>query len=290
MAPWTFVSSQITDILIQGLSSEKPFPLIREAIQTIGEAQPTILSVLDLKQAYHCLKLSPKCQKYCSFTSYFGGKSYNCLRLPMGLSKSPTAFQHHINAILANCNAKAHCIAIMDDLILYSKNTERYYRHIKTILKALQDNGLKISPSKAKLFQHKVVYMGHEIMVSKNQRGIRALRDRTEAIRKLPVPKTKRQLKGFIGKVSYLSMYLPRLQLLLQPLHKISRKRQTLYGCKNTRWHMMPSSNYWSNYQYCLYYNGLFRLYCDTSRVGEGAILWQVQDGMGWDSWLFNIA
>ena len=61
-------------------------------------------------------------------------------------------------------------------------------------------------------------------MVSKNQRGIRALRDRTEAIRKLPVPKTKRQLKGFIGKVSYLSMYLPRLQLLLQPLHKISSK------------------------------------------------------------------
>ena len=258
-----------------------PFPLIREAIQTIGEAQPTILSVLDLKQAYHCLKLSPKCQKYCSFTSYFGGRSFNYLRLPMGLSISPSTFQQHINTILDNCNAKAYCIAIMDDLILYSKNTESHYQHIETILKALQDNGLKISPSKAKLFQHKVVYMGHEIMVSKNQRGIRALRDRTEAIRKLPVPKTKRQLKGFIGKVSYLSMYLPRLQLLLQPLHKISSKKadfvwsqehQVAYDAIIKLLVKPPVLSLPTN-------NGLFRLYCDTSRVGVGASLWQVQDG-----------
>ena len=65
-------------------------------------------------------------------------------------------------------------------------------------------------------------------MVSMNQRGIHALQDRTDAISKLPVLTTKHQFKDFISKVSYLSMYLPRLQLLLQPLHKISSNKARL--------------------------------------------------------------
>ena len=72
-----------------------------------------------------------------------------------------------------------------------------HYRHLETILKALADQGLKISPSKAKLFCTKVVYMGLEIVIRKNQQGIRPLCDRTEAIHKLPRPTTKRQLKFY---------------------------------------------------------------------------------------------
>ena len=258
-----------------------PFPLIREAIHTIGQARPMVVSVLDLKQAYHCLNLSPRCQDYCGITSYFGGKSYKYLRLPMGLSASPCVFQQHINSILDSAQARDFCIGIMDDLIIFSDSISAHFQHLETILHALSDNGLKISPSKAKLFRTRVVYMGHEIVINKQQQGIRPLRDRTEAIRKLPVPTTKRQLKGFIGKVSYLSMYLPKLQLLLQPLHKISSKNAVF---KWTEEHQqafnailellvkppilsLPRSQ------------GLFRLYVDTSRLGVGASLWQIQDG-----------
>ena len=258
-----------------------PFPLIREAIQTIGEAQPTILSVLDLKQAYHCLKLSKQSQNYCGITSYFGGKSFKYLRLPMGLSVSPAAFQRHINTILDQCNAQKFCIGIMDDLIIFSKSTESHFEHLETILHALEQNGLKISPSKAKLFRSKVVYMGHEILINKQQQGIRALRDRTEAIRKLPLPRTKRQLKGFIGKVSYLSMYLPKLQILLQPLHKIASKKAEFI------WTEDHQRAYDSIIQLLVKppilslprAQGLLRLYVDTSRIGVGASLWQIQDG-----------
>jgi hypothetical protein len=258
-----------------------PFPLIREAVQTIGESQPTILSVLDLKQAYHCLKLSPKCQNYCGITSYFGGKSYKYLRLPMGLSVSPAVFQKHINTILDSCQARKFCIGIMDDLIIFSRSVKSHFEHLETILKALEMNGLKISPSKAKLFRTKVVYMGHEIMINKNHQGIRPLRDQTEAIRKLSPPKTKRQLRGFIGKVNYLSMYLPRLQLLLQPLYKLVAKRAEFI------WTEQHQATYNSILQLLVKppilslprNHGLFRLYVDTSRIGTGASLWQIQDG-----------
>ena len=98
-------------------------------------------------------------------------------------------------------------------------------------------------------------------------------------IRKLPIPKAKCQLKGFIGKVSNLSMYLPRLQL--QPIHKICCKKadivwpqehQKAYDVILQLLVKPPVSSLPIN-------NGLFRLYCNTSPVGVGASLWRVQDG-----------
>ena len=87
-------------------------------------------------------------------------------------------------------------------------------------------------------------------------------------------------LKGSIGEVSYLSMYLPRLQLLLQPLHKISSKKadfvwsqehQVAYDAIVKLLVKPPVLSLPIN-------NGLFRLYCDTSHVRVGASLWQVQE------------
>ena len=258
-----------------------PFPLIRETLQTIGQARPTVVSVLDLKQAYHCLNLSKRCQEFCGITSYYGGRSFRYLKLPQGLSISPSCFQQHINKILSKANANSFCVGIMDDLIVFSKSVDVHYDHIATILKALSDNGLKISPSKTKLFRSKVIYMGHEILVNKHQQGIRPLRDRTEAIRKMPRPSTKRMLKGFIGKVSYLAMFLPKLQVLLQPLHKIASKKADF------KWTEVEQTAYNSIVQLLVKppvlslprSTGMFRLYVDTSRVGVGANLWQIQDG-----------
>ena len=111
-----------------------PFPLVKEAIQTIGSANPVAISCLDLKEAFHCLNLSRRCQDYCGITSYFGGKSFRYVKLPMGLTVSPSAFQTHINNILDSINAQPYCLAIMDDLILFSKSVEEHYIHVETIL------------------------------------------------------------------------------------------------------------------------------------------------------------
>ena len=264
------------------LKQNLPFPLVKDAIQIIGHSEATVISVLDLKEAYHCLNLTPECQKYCGITSYFGGRSFTYKKLPMGLCVSPTEFQVRINKILSEIQEpNEFCIGIMDDLIIYSKTTTEHHAQIEKILNILQTYGLKISPSKAKLFRRKVIYMGHEIRIEDHRPCITPLRDRTEAIRKLQIPDTKRRLKGFIGKVSYLAMYMPKLQILLKPLHAITSKKaefiwdekvQQNYDAilellRNPPVLTMPRSE------------GLFRLYADTSKIGVGASLWQLQDG-----------
>ena len=257
------------------------FPLLRDTIQVIGHAQPKVISVVDLKEAYFSLSLSSKASSYCGITSYYGGKSFLYKKLPQGLSISPHEFQTHINRIVKDCKADTFCVPIMDDLIIFSPDIDSHFKHVETILKAIQDNGLKMSPSKAKLFRSKVTYMGHKIVIQDGKPCITPLRERTEAIRKMPIPTTKRKLRGFIGKITFLSMYMPQLQTLLRPLHKISSKKATFVWDEETQKAYddiiallvkppllsMPTKK------------GLYRLYCDTSKIGVGASLWQVQQG-----------
>ena len=47
------------------------------------------MSVVDLRDAYHTLRLAPSSQQYTGITPYYGADSYQYLRMAMGLSTSP---------------------------------------------------------------------------------------------------------------------------------------------------------------------------------------------------------
>ena len=66
------------------------FPLVRECIQSIGTSQCEVMSVIDLRDAYHTLRLAPSSQQYTGITPYYGTDSYQYLRMAMGLSVSPS--------------------------------------------------------------------------------------------------------------------------------------------------------------------------------------------------------
>ena len=51
------------------------------------------LSVLDLKDAFHSLRLSDNSKRYCEILPYFGSTSYLYQRMPMGLNISPSIWQ-----------------------------------------------------------------------------------------------------------------------------------------------------------------------------------------------------
>ena len=78
------------------------------------------MSVLDLKDAFHLLRLSEKSQKYCGILPYFGKASYLYQRMPMGLNASPPIWQSYINTILNSLQSMKYCEAIMDDLLLFT--------------------------------------------------------------------------------------------------------------------------------------------------------------------------
>ena len=76
------------------------YPLVRDTISVLGSSRCEVLSVLDLKDAFHSLRLSENSKIYCGILPYFGSASYLYQRMPMGLNKSPSIWQSYINMIL----------------------------------------------------------------------------------------------------------------------------------------------------------------------------------------------
>ena len=52
------------------------YPLVRDIFSMLGSSRCKILSVLDLKDAFHSLRLSENSKRYCGILPYFGSASY----------------------------------------------------------------------------------------------------------------------------------------------------------------------------------------------------------------------
>ena len=61
-------------------------PLMRDICQMLGKAQSKILSCVDLKDAFHSLKLTDRAKDFCGILPYFGSHHYRYEVMPMGLS------------------------------------------------------------------------------------------------------------------------------------------------------------------------------------------------------------
>ena len=75
------------------------YPLVRGTFSVLGNSKCEVLLVLDLKDAFHLLRLLEEAIKYCGILPYFGSGSYIYQRMPMGLNISPSIWQSYLNTI-----------------------------------------------------------------------------------------------------------------------------------------------------------------------------------------------
>ena len=117
--------------------------LLKDMFTLLGSSKCEVLSVLDLKDAFHSLRLTENSKKYCGILPYFGSVSYLYQRMPMGLNISPVVWQSYINAILSCLSSRKYCEAIMDDLLLFMPNKQSHLEKLEDLLQALCKHGLK---------------------------------------------------------------------------------------------------------------------------------------------------
>ena len=141
------------------------YPLLKDAFSMLGSSKCEVMSVLDLKDAFHSLRLMENSKRFCGILPYFGSPSYLYQRMPMGLNISPTIWQSYINAILRCLQSRKYCEAIMYDLLLFTPMKSSHFDKLEDLLKALHKNGLTISPRKCQLSKTDLQYMGNTIFI-----------------------------------------------------------------------------------------------------------------------------
>ena len=252
------------------------YPLVRDTFLVLGNSKCKVLSVLDLKDTFHSLRLSENSKRYCGILPYFGSSSYLYQRMPMGLNISPSIWQSYINVILDCLQSRKYCEVIMDDLLLFTPSKQTHMNKLEDLLKALLKNGLKISPKKCQLFKTSLQYMGNEVFIENKKVCVKPLRNIQGAIQKLQPLKTPKGCRGFAGVVHFLSMFCPELQKLLKPIYDLTRKgRPFNWGkdqqdsfeevkCRIMKLPVLHMPNK----------TGRFHLYSDTSKFATGSALY----------------
>jgi hypothetical protein len=72
---------------------------------------------------------------------------YEYLVMPFGLTNTLASFQRWMNEVLSDY-LDIFCIAYLDDILIYSDNIETHWKHVKIILKRVEEVGLTLKASK----------------------------------------------------------------------------------------------------------------------------------------------
>ena len=133
--------------------------------------------MIDLRDAFHTLRLALSSQKYCGITPYYGSPTYHYLRMGMGMSVSPQICQQFVDLVFQDdlIKHKQNFDVIMDNTFIHS-TAEEHMDDLMDLFKVLRKYSLKISPHKCQFFKKKIVYMGLEFQIQKDKVCYKKLR------------------------------------------------------------------------------------------------------------------
>ncbi|KFQ67019.1 hypothetical protein N335_01516, partial [Phaethon lepturus] len=179
-------------------------------------------TVLDLKDAFFCIPLNEQSQTIFAFeweNPTTGQKMQLCWTvLPQGFKNSPTLFGNALAKELERWPNEYDNIMLLqyvDVLLIGSDTYEECLEATISLLDFLGLAGYRVSKKKAQIGKERVQCMGFE--VTKGKRELSA--ERKEAICRIAVPTSKKQLRGFLGTVRWCRLWIPNFGLIAKPLY-----------------------------------------------------------------------
>ena len=171
------------------------YPLVRDMFSVLGNSKCEVLSVLDLKDAFHLLRLSENSKRYCGILPYFGSSSYLYQRMPMGLNISPSICQSYINAILDCLQSRKYCEEIMDDLLLFTPSKESHMKKVGRLTKGFIEEWTKDITKEMPIVQNQPTIHGKWDIYSKQKSVCTTLKKQIGGNSKTTTPKTAKGCK-----------------------------------------------------------------------------------------------
>ena len=196
-----------------------PLPLIDDILSLLGKAK--YISTVDARSGYYQVGLEECDKEKTSFVCFKGIFEFNVM--PFGLCNAPSVFQHLMSIVLNGCQKFA--TAYLDDILIFSETKEEHFKHIQIVFDRLREHNLKLKLKKCSFLKTETKYLGFVI----GNRGLKPDPDKVRAIRRMPPPKTVKQIRQFIGVISYFRRFCPNFSQIAEPLIALTKKHAKFY-------------------------------------------------------------
>lgn len=185
-------------------------PVIQETLADMGNA--SIFSTIDLKSGYWQVPLNVESRKYTAFTAP-DGSSFEFRVMPFGLKNAPATFQKLMTRVLAGY-LHLFTAVYLDDIIIYSKNMEEHLYHLRLVFERLQQNQLSCAIDKCRFGVSDLPFLGHRL----TRTGSAPLPEHIQHLQNAAVPRTRKELRSFVGTLNWIRDYVPKCAELISPL------------------------------------------------------------------------
>ena len=118
--------------------------------------------------------------------------------MPFGLKNAPATFQRCMDLVLSGLQG-VELFVYMGDIVIYADSLEEHVRKLKVLLARLQNAGLTLQPDKCRFLRQELTYLGHIISVN----GVKPDPGKIRVVKQFPIPKTRKNIKQFLGLVGY---------------------------------------------------------------------------------------
>ncbi|KJE88908.1 hypothetical protein CAOG_08414 [Capsaspora owczarzaki ATCC 30864] len=176
----------------------------------------TIFCKLDVSKAFNCIRLADEDSiNATAFRTHRGVFKWTVL--PFGIKVGSVAMQRLMDAMLRGLKGVA---AYQDDIIVGGKNKEELIENTRAVLRRVREFQLPLKLSKCEFFATAVPLLGFVL----SAQGISTTKSAVQAMLDFPVPKTRKQVRSFIGAVGHISGWIKGFADMRAPLDQLLKK------------------------------------------------------------------
>lgn len=192
-----------------------PLPLIDETLARVSQAK--IFSKIDIRQAFHRIRINPEHEELTTFRTRYGAYKYKVM--PFGLTNGPATFQRFINNTLMGY-LDDFCSAYIDDILIFSNNLREHKEHVGKVLERLREAGLQADIDKCEFHVTSTKFLGFIIGTD----GIAVDPKKIETVRDWEQPTTVKGVQSFLGFCNFYRRFVREYGRTARPLNNLTRK------------------------------------------------------------------
>lgn len=111
--------------------------------------------------------------------------------------------------------------SFFDDVGIFSDNWLFHLEHLKLVFQELRDAKLMARPSKCSFGFSELEFLGHIA-----GRGvIKPVQDKVASIKHFPIPKTRKNVRSFLGLIGFYQKFIPNFADITVPLTDLTKEK-----------------------------------------------------------------